>query len=760
MLAISTLPPVEPTVRTSPSNRCGLQCLAYVALLSDRPVEAERVLRFVVQHPDGLSALQVKNLGAEAGVELWPTYLDENSFTKHIESGNLAIMLNQDLNHYLVAENVSDSVMSFRVIDVVAGSSEIRKYAEFDSLFSRLGLLTPDPRFPIAPDATLSAKEHGPIIGCIVSIILLAVAAGCWVYRAAREQASGGIPRNNCSKELGSLTTLVGIALSISMLFATAVTARADQVLAESVQVLPSLKLHETSAIALESASGVLTVEVILNEIHKVRLVVDTGAAITTLNPGVVPATIADLLGPIPLQGIARSAIGVGMRLESIDLGAVSIEDTVVAVSKVDLDLPGDAAGVLGYDIIGKYSFAIDPARRTLHLAEASRVWGSMDDGFALHHDSNLPLIETQYSVDNAAGAFWVIFDSGFNGELMLRDSPQSRFLLDQSPSGWWRQFFSGVLGDIEGRQFEILELKAFSRTFGRVLASIPRGASGGFDPGSLDGRIGIGALPRHCAIGFSPQFDKGWIIVTPLDPALEEDENVRTQLMVQNRSEFERASLRYLPASTEGGSPNLSANAIFLSSWHGRTQEVKELISVGADPGKELPSGVTPLLLAVERGHWETVVALVSAGATASTSAEGYGSAISSAAYHGYTQILETLLDAGASPNFVEGRFPAPPPLFAAAQGGSIDAIDLLVAAGADVDLVAPNGSSPLSLAAKSGNPAAVAKLLSLGLDPSHRDASGQSPLDLALTFGHLDVARLLLDETFDVQQPPTVSD
>lgn len=75
-------------------------------------------------------------------------------------------------------------------------------------------------------------------------------------------------------------------------------------------------------------------------------------------------------------------------------------------------------------------------------------------------------------------------------------------------------------------------------------------------------------------------------------------------------------------------------------------------------------------------------------------------------------------------------------------------DAVDLLLAAGADPDLATRLGATPLYLAALDGNAALVAKLLTAGADANQRILSNQeTALMFAARSGNVESVRLLLD-------------
>jgi ankyrin repeat protein len=83
--------------------------------------------------------------------------------------------------------------------------------------------------------------------------------------------------------------------------------------------------------------------------------------------------------------------------------------------------------------------------------------------------------------------------------------------------------------------------------------------------------------------------------------------------------------------------------------------------------------------------------------------------------------------------------------PLKIAAVWGDVDAIELLVAAGARIDERNEDGMTALHHAAAQNHPQAVKKLIALGASVDARDDDGRTPLDWAKSLGNHDVIEWL---------------
>lgn len=119
-------------------------------------------------------------------------------------------------------------------------------------------------------------------------------------------------------------------------------------------------------------------------------------------------------------------------------------------------------------------------------------------------------------------------------------------------------------------------------------------------------------------------------------------------------------------------------------AAWHGNRDLVTLLLQHHADPNQAPGGSAPPLNLAVQRGHRETVRALVDGGARSDIPFGGY-TALQRAAWQGETDMVSAMLDRGANPDPPSPTHP--PPIVLAAERGHLAVVSLLVDRGADVN-------------------------------------------------------------------------
>lgn len=168
-------------------------------------------------------------------------------------------------------------------------------------------------------------------------------------------------------------------------------------------------------------------------------------------------------------------------------------------------------------------------------------------------------------------------------------------------------------------------------------------------------------------------------------------------------------------------------------------------LIKAGADVHVLAPNGGTALHLACAMGRIDFVRLLVEAGAEVETlMTDGSGTAYG-AVEGGALDVLQFVLERGASSTAGKAGYS---PLHRAAMDDRVDLIDALRAAGADPLARSERGLDALVAAAEAGSMSAVEHLLSLGADVNQAGTTfGVTPLNQAAMNGHAAVVRRLLD-------------
>jgi ankyrin repeat protein len=206
--------------------------------------------------------------------------------------------------------------------------------------------------------------------------------------------------------------------------------------------------------------------------------------------------------------------------------------------------------------------------------------------------------------------------------------------------------------------------------------------------------------------------------------------------------------------------------DAMYVATLNGDATAVRALLAAGADPGAALPEGQTALMTAARVGNAEIVEILLDAGAgsygTDPDIHEGWQgqTALMWAAAAGHVEVMRVLIDAGASldeqswmmagpeidggrsmgvsfSQIHKGRLSA---LHFAAREGRLEAAQLLIGAGADIDITDEYGSTPLILAVVNGHLDVAGALLEAGADPDIADQWGRTAVFAATDLNTLD--------------------
>lgn len=147
----------------------------------------------------------------------------------------------------------------------------------------------------------------------------------------------------------------------------------------------------------------------------------------------------------------------------------------------------------------------------------------------------------------------------------------------------------------------------------------------------------------------------------------------------------------------------------------------MQALITAGANANAQDVDDMTPLHLATERGYREIVQALIRAGAdvNAQSTMHGVVRQIRFRAGHFFNE-PENILNVRS--------------LHYAAREGHLEIVQMLLAAGADVNVQDGQGWTPLHVAARNGHREMVQALIAVGADRTIRNRDGHTALDVAL--------------------------
>ncbi|KAI5859496.1 hypothetical protein GGS23DRAFT_320106 [Durotheca rogersii] len=193
--------------------------------------------------------------------------------------------------------------------------------------------------------------------------------------------------------------------------------------------------------------------------------------------------------------------------------------------------------------------------------------------------------------------------------------------------------------------------------------------------------------------------------------------------------------------------------NALTAAAYDGTIDIVRLLLEAGADVNA---AEGWALQTAATEGHYEVVLELLEHGVdvNAIVDDENFeaGTALQGACEAGRTHIVSLLLDRGADPNL--GGGPDAPPVVAATIRAEEEILEFLVKAKADLDVLGGQGnpSTPLINAAAYMPQSSLQLLLDAGADINLPDGDGDTALIVAASRGDKKAVEFLLDSGADI--------
>ena len=209
--------------------------------------------------------------------------------------------------------------------------------------------------------------------------------------------------------------------------------------------------------------------------------------------------------------------------------------------------------------------------------------------------------------------------------------------------------------------------------------------------------------------------------------------------------------------------------SALFWATYYEEADMVSLLIDAGADANIQNRYGLTPLIQSAISGNGEIISLLLDAGADANARTLQGDTALMNAAKAGSVQGVQALISAGADVEARDG-YSFQSPLMWAAAFNQAEIVSILAENGADINARSaelifsgiqqggvqgdfPNGGlTSLHHAARENGIETVNVLLALGADPNILDPQGISPLRVAATNENLDLAKILIEGGADI--------
>lgn len=175
--------------------------------------------------------------------------------------------------------------------------------------------------------------------------------------------------------------------------------------------------------------------------------------------------------------------------------------------------------------------------------------------------------------------------------------------------------------------------------------------------------------------------------------------------------------------------------------------KELKELLNAFVD--EDITTA--PLCAAAEKGNVGLVVALLNKFGADKNFNDTRGTPLILAAFEGHLPVVEVLLAAGADID-ITAADDGNTAIYEAAYEGNDEVVKALLDAGAKQNANETDGDTPLIAASRTGRLSIVNTLMAYGADVNNIDSDGASALSTAAFCGYKEVVLALLREKADV--------
>ncbi|KAL5566301.1 hypothetical protein UlMin_029465 [Ulmus minor] len=183
-----------------------------------------------------------------------------------------------------------------------------------------------------------------------------------------------------------------------------------------------------------------------------------------------------------------------------------------------------------------------------------------------------------------------------------------------------------------------------------------------------------------------------------------------------------------------------------------GHTSTAKYLLEQGADPSIASELGATALHHSAGIGDIELMRHLLSKGVDVDSQSDA-GTPLIWAAGHAQPEAVKVLLEHNANPNIETDD--GVTPLLSSVAAGSLTCMELLIQAGAKVN-VSAGGATPLHVAADHGGLEVINCLLKAEADPNVSDEDGVKPIEVAALRGNRAAVEILYPLTTKIEKIP----